>query len=159
MLNKINEAIQIGISIMDKYFQKLDGKAVANEEDDEDEDGDDDLVIYEAKDPYILRSLPFLIGSPLYLENDHVGLRDDFDDEKEINDEEEDEEDEEDEVEDKESEKGASSDSSTDDDDEETRNETKKDIFNNKNKNSEDDDDDDNLFKVNKNEVIKTVVY
>lgn len=34
------------------------------------------MIIYEAKDPYVLRSLPYLIGSQAFLEHDHVGLKD-----------------------------------------------------------------------------------
>ena len=47
-----------------------------------------DLIIYEPKNPYLLRSLPYLIGSKAYLDNDHVGLKDlDSEDEAEEEDE------------------------------------------------------------------------
>jgi WASH complex subunit FAM21 len=141
MLIKVNEAIQIGISIMDKYFEKLENKE--NGDEDEEEGNEEDLVIYEAKDPYILRSLPYLIGSPLYMENDHVGLRDDFDEEEEEEVNEEIDEDE------KEENINKVSDSTTDDDDDEE--ESEDDLFNeqqkpeqtNKNKSDDDDEDDD----------------
>ena len=150
MLSKVNEAIQIGISIMDKYFEKLDSKDIAGDGDaDEDEEGmEEDLVIYEVKDPYILRSLPYLIGSPLYIENDHVGLRDDFEEEKvEEVDEQTDEKDE----------NGSQANRVSDDedeDDEKTDEESEDDLFDEKNKkkdpitsitkNNKNDDDDDN---------------
>lgn len=75
---------------MDTYFDKLDPKALKREDELEDESDDEDtknfeaaaggnrdeLAIYESKDPYVLRSLPYLIGSTGYLDNDHVGLKD-----------------------------------------------------------------------------------
>ena len=79
----INESVSIGMSIMDNYFDKIDGTKSENESDEENEDKNDDLVIYETKDPYVLRSLPYLIGSQAYLENDHVGLKDLEDDDEE----------------------------------------------------------------------------
>jgi len=85
---------------MDTYFEKLDPKQ-SNSDDDDDEDSNqnmntdqNDMFIYETKDPYVLRSLPYLIGSQQFLDNDHVGLKD-LDSEDEI--EEEDDEEEEDE--------------------------------------------------------------
>lgn len=100
----INEAVGIGCSIMDTYFDRLDSRALkkAGGEDasiDEDEDEEvaagnfeaaanlEDFIIYESKDPYVLRSLPYLIGSQGYLENDHVGLKDLESDEEEEEDE------------------------------------------------------------------------
>jgi WASH complex subunit FAM21 len=154
MLNKINEAVQIGISIMDKYFQKLDGKDMNRDgDDDDDDDEDDDLVIYEAKDPYILRSLPYLIGSPLYLENDHVGLRDDFDGDEKVS---------EDDDEDDDVDENGKVEQSTDDDSDESDESEKNDLFDNKkehnvavsnNHDDDDDDDDGDLFKTTKSIV------
>lgn len=86
---------------MDTYFDRLDPRALKNESDSEDDgrdldiinaagDGEEDLEIYESKDPYVLRSLPYLIGSKEYLENDHVGLKDlESEEEEELQDEEE----------------------------------------------------------------------
>ena len=88
----MNEAVNIGMSIMDNYFEKLDPKQAKSADSDQDDDEVDMLVanasnvdffIYETKDPYVLRSLPYLIGSQAFLDNDHVGLRDlDSDDEE-----------------------------------------------------------------------------
>jgi WASH complex subunit FAM21 len=83
----MNEALKHGMSIMENYFEKLDAESTNQDEDDDDQDNEytnqankldqnKDIVIYEAKDPYVLRSLPYLIGSQLYMENDHVGLKD-----------------------------------------------------------------------------------
>ena len=150
MLIKVNEAIQIGISIMDKYFEKLENKE--NGDEDEEEGNEEDLVIYEAKDPYILRSLPYLIGSPLYMENDHVGLRDDFD-EEEVNEEIDVDEEEKNENINKPSNSTTDDDDDDDDDDDE---ESEDDLFNeqqkpeeqtNKNK-SDDEDDDGDIFNI-----------
>lgn len=58
---------------MDSYFDKLS----VNELEQEDEpNNQEDIIVYETKDPYVLHSLPYLIGSQLYMENDHVGLND-----------------------------------------------------------------------------------
>jgi hypothetical protein len=97
MFAKINESIQIGLSIMDKYFEKIDSKTIENNDgDDEYEDNDnkyenpEGLILYELKDPYILRPLPYLIGSSQYIEDDTIGLRDtdEDDDEEEVEDDE-----------------------------------------------------------------------
>jgi WASH complex subunit FAM21 len=86
MVSKINEAVSLGISLMDKYFNKLDGKELNKDDEDKDEGEEaEDLVIFEAKDPYQLRSLPYLIGTPSYLEDEFVGLKEV--DEEEIEDE------------------------------------------------------------------------
>ncbi len=96
LFNKMTEACLAGMSIMDTYFDKLNAKDIKRndnlggdyEEEEEEEaitgnENPDDLVIYEAKDPYVLRSLPYLIGSQAFLDNDHVGLKDlDSDDEE-----------------------------------------------------------------------------
>lgn len=58
---------------MDSYFDKL---SVNELEQDGEPSNQEDIIVYETKDPYVLRSLPYLIGSPLYMENDHVGLND-----------------------------------------------------------------------------------
>ncbi len=99
MFVKINESIQIGLSIMDKYFQKIDPKIIENNEDDEDDETDDNqenLVLYEMKDPYILRPLPYFIGSAQYIEDDSIGLKDtdEEEDDEEVEEEEQSEEDE-----------------------------------------------------------------
>ena len=106
LFSKITEACEIGMSIMDKYFDKLSAKDLkrkkrSNPDEDDEEDDDDDeedveenqnekntdeLIIYETKDPYVLRSLPYLIGSQAFLDNDHVGLRD-LDSDEEIDEE------------------------------------------------------------------------
>jgi WASH complex subunit FAM21 len=83
----MNEAVIMGMSIMDTYFERLDpnqAKSANSDQDDDDEDdilaantsSNVDLFIYETKDPYVLRSLPYLIGSQAFLDNDHVGLKD-----------------------------------------------------------------------------------
>ena len=83
----------MGISIMDNYFEKLDTSKMSEDElDVHDEElakyqsNSEDFVVYEAKDPYILRSLPYLIGSSLYLENDHIGLEENLSDEEDDSD-------------------------------------------------------------------------
>jgi WASH complex subunit FAM21 len=94
----MNEAVLVGMSIMDTYFEKLDPKQESDDESDDDganfkNKDSSELFIYETKDPYVLRSLPYLIGSQAFLDNDHVGLKDlDSDDEEiDVKDEDEDE--------------------------------------------------------------------
>lgn len=66
----MNEAVTIGMSIMDTYFERLDPKQTKNESDQDDDDDEEDknatetndTFIYETKDPYVLRSLPYLIN-------------------------------------------------------------------------------------------------
>jgi WASH complex subunit FAM21 len=114
----INDSVSIGMSIMDNYFQKLDARKMKknleygdDDDDDLEEDDvkndlerdnqnendkqtdsldnlDEDLIVYETKDPYLLRCLPYLIGTDSYLYNDHIGLRDldDDDDDEDDND-------------------------------------------------------------------------
>ena len=81
----MTEACERGMSIMETYFDKLNTKDLKKSadqlEDEEDEavagaENTEDLIIYEAKDPYVLRSLPYLIGSQAFLDHDHVGLKD-----------------------------------------------------------------------------------
>lgn len=143
MVSKINEAVSHGISLMDKYFNKLDGKEL-NKDDEDKEEGDEaeDLVIFEAKDPYQLRSLPYLIGTPSYLEDEFVGL-------KEIEEDEVEEEAQADQNEDKEESEEDSDDLSDESDDEKpaAKPEAKKQeaLFNGDD-DDEDEDDDNDLF-------------
>ena len=99
MFAKISESIQIGLSIMDKYFEKIDSKTIANNDDDDEYEDNDNkyenpegLILYELKDPYILRPLPYLIGSSQSIEDDSIGLRDTDEDDDEEEEEAEDDE-------------------------------------------------------------------
>lgn len=145
MLATINEAVGIGCSIMDTYFDRLDSRtlkkgdtaSIDEEEDEEVAAGNfeaaanmEDFIIYESKDPYVLRSLPYLIGSQGYLENDHVGLKDLESEDEEV------EEEEEEEVKDESSDVESSS--LSEEDDEEDKKATKRPP-----RRDEDDDDDD----------------
>lgn len=86
------EAVNVGMSIEDNYFDKLDPKDLKKGDESDDEPDlnveGSELIIYEPKNPYLLRSLPYLIGSKAYLDNDHVGLKD-LDSEDEAEDEDE----------------------------------------------------------------------
>lgn len=170
---KINEALNVGMSIMDNYFDKIDVNALKKEgrSDDEDEGeeeieaelkkqkGAEELIVYETKDPYVLHSLPYLIGSQSYLENDHVGLKD-FDSEDETEEEELEEEDEEEDTNEedidepsKEQSKRKDSMSSQSDDDSEKSDvfgSSSKKKYQNDDKSDEETDDDDDMFKTKK---------
>lgn len=174
----MNESLKLGMSIMDNYFEKLDANSSQDDlDEDEDEEENEnkeknkDIVIYEAKDPYVLRSLPYLIGSQLYMENDHVGLKD-LDSEDEADSEEEIEEDDE---EKEKSESDESSDSEQNEDDKEdsddftriqsqmseskktstnvVKKQPKTDLFDSLGE-EDDDDDDEDIFSSKKTTVI-----
>ncbi len=75
------EAIQYGLAILDTHFErveaKLDGNTNGRSFDDDDDDGGVPLEpILEPKDPYILRPLPYLIGTTEFMQDDYVGLGD-----------------------------------------------------------------------------------
>ena len=165
----MKDAVNIGMSIMDSYFDKIDPKKQRDGEDGYDEDKDAaqpdsddetaaayaneaaaDVVIYESKDPYVLHNLPFIIGTQLYLESDDVGLKD-------LESEAEDDQEEEEES----SSSEESSEQSSDEEDEESdappaRKPDKakqKDMF------AASDDDDDDLFKSDKKNVNFIIPY
>ena len=152
MINKINKAVTIGLSIMDNYID-IDGDNVNGFDgndgnyDDEDVYGDNDgeVHIYEAKDPYILRNLPYLIGPAQYLENDDIGnyLKDlDADDEEEEEEVEEEKDDEDEDVDEKE-----------DNDNKAATSQSRK---ANEKDDEDDDEDDGDLFATNKSkETVK----
>jgi hypothetical protein len=171
----MNESLKLGMSIMENYFEKLDANSNQDdldededEEENEDKEKNKDIAIYEAKDPYVLRSLPYLIGSQLYMENDHIGLKDlESEDEAESEEVEEDEE----EVEKDESDESSESEKNEDENDETdefskiqneileskktstkfVKKETKTDLFDSL---SEEDDEDNDIFNSKKATVI-----
>ncbi len=76
------EAIQYGLAILDTHFERVEAKLDGNTNGrssfvDDDEDGGVPLEpILEPKDPYILRPLPYLIGTTEFMQDDYVGLGD-----------------------------------------------------------------------------------
>ena len=106
LIPKITAALKLGIQVMDEAFEKVEvtpPEAPVKKDADDDEDDDEDVgtagdaePILVAKDPYLLRPLPHIIGSGQFFQSDEVGLMlaesegeeeeeedDDSDDEKE----------------------------------------------------------------------------
>ncbi|XP_014781210.1 WASH complex subunit 2 isoform X1 [Octopus bimaculoides] len=73
MVQKIAQAVNSGLNVIDESFEKLDTNAGNSESEDDDAAYTVD-PIFEAKDPYIHRPLPFLIGSNDFMRDDNVGL-------------------------------------------------------------------------------------
>uniref|UniRef100_F6X2T3 FAM21/CAPZIP domain-containing protein n=1 Tax=Ciona intestinalis TaxID=7719 RepID=F6X2T3_CIOIN len=77
MMMKLKESVNFGIKVIDESFDILDMKV---EDSDVDSDDEDDIVpdeiLLEAKDPYVHRPLPHLIGSRSFYQEDDVGIGD-----------------------------------------------------------------------------------
>ncbi|XP_064652229.1 WASH complex subunit 2-like [Lineus longissimus] len=85
LIPKIAEAIGFGLKVIENSFEELD----VNVADSDSEEDDDDMVgradkILKVKDPYAHRPLPHLIGSPAFMQEDDVGIAEEFSDEEEI---------------------------------------------------------------------------
>ncbi|CAF0985824.1 unnamed protein product, partial [Didymodactylos carnosus] len=89
ILQKFVESIQSGLSILDTHFERVDTTQVLPQVNGVQDDFYDDGMVIDAmlepKDPYVLRLLPYLIGTAEFIEDDYVGLKEI--DEKEIEDE------------------------------------------------------------------------
>merc|ERR1712135_263456 len=75
----------MGVKVIDDAFEILDMKPSTSDDDSDYSDDEQggrsglvDEVIREAKDPYVIRPLPYLIGSRGFHENDDVGIGDIF---------------------------------------------------------------------------------
>lgn len=66
----MRSAVLKGLSILDKYYEKIDVPASDSEDDD---DGTTNFVL-NPKDPYLSRQLPYIIGSEEWHKKWHVGL-------------------------------------------------------------------------------------
>eukprot|EP00105_Crassostrea_gigas_P029985 XP_011452126.1 PREDICTED: WASH complex subunit FAM21-like [Crassostrea gigas] len=73
LIPKVKEALGLGINVIDQAFEQLDSH-VADSDSEEEETGYRTDPLLEAKDPYINRLLPLLIGTPKFMEDDCVGL-------------------------------------------------------------------------------------
>ncbi|XP_031679636.1 WASH complex subunit 2C isoform X5 [Oncorhynchus kisutch] len=75
LIPKVQEAVNYGLMVLDSAFEQLDIKA--GNSDSEDEEATDRVEpILEAKDLYVDRPLPYLIGSQLFMVQEDVGLGD-----------------------------------------------------------------------------------
>ncbi|ESO83145.1 hypothetical protein LOTGIDRAFT_133932 [Lottia gigantea] len=74
LIPKVTAALKYGVDVIDQAFEALDTN-VANSDSEDDEDVNYRVdPILEAKDPYVTRPMPCLIGGPDFLQDDNVGL-------------------------------------------------------------------------------------
>ncbi|XP_066991441.2 WASH complex subunit 2 [Anabrus simplex] len=69
---RIKEALVKGMALLDSHFDVVDVPASDSEE--EESSASTGRVFLEARNPYMMRPLPCLIGSKEFMEDDHVGL-------------------------------------------------------------------------------------
>ncbi|KAL5013278.1 hypothetical protein ScPMuIL_007548 [Solemya velum] len=81
LIPKVKEALKLGVNVIDQAFEFLDTNAGNSDSDDEEGTYKVGLLL-EAKDPYLHRALPHLIGSPEFLQDDNIGLTEDYSDEE-----------------------------------------------------------------------------
>ena len=112
LIPRITAALKLGIDVMQNSFDKIEpaqesskqkdtsGNGGEGDDDDDDDDEEEEKAemenmeaIFEPKDPYALRPLPYVIGSVQFLQSDDVGLLLAESDESEDEDEEEEEDD------------------------------------------------------------------
>ncbi|BFZ11316.1 hypothetical protein BsWGS_14354 [Bradybaena similaris] len=83
LIPRVSLALKLGVDVIENSFVKLDPRVVdSDSEEDEMSDYVSDPIL-EAKDPYVNRPLPFLIGTPQFMEDDNVGLLDESSEEEE----------------------------------------------------------------------------
>ncbi|XP_061181281.1 WASH complex subunit 2-like isoform X2 [Saccostrea echinata] len=82
LIPKVKEALELGINVIDQAFEQLDSH-VADSDSEEEETGYRADPLLEAKDPYINRLLPLMIGTPKFMEDDSVGLAEEESEEEE----------------------------------------------------------------------------
>ncbi|KAK3087963.1 hypothetical protein FSP39_012876 [Pinctada imbricata] len=73
LIPRVQEALKLGIDVIDKAFDQLDSHAADSDSEDDDTAYRVDPIL-EAKDPYLSRPLPLMIGEPKFMEDDNVGL-------------------------------------------------------------------------------------
>ncbi|ELT97183.1 hypothetical protein CAPTEDRAFT_196064 [Capitella teleta] len=80
LIPKINEALSLGLNVIESAFEKLDINDANSDSDDDDSPYKNDPIL-EPIDPYIGRSLPYIIGTQAFYQDDDVGLVDEPSDE------------------------------------------------------------------------------
>ncbi len=75
VIPRVIKALNLGINVLDTAFEELDANAGNSDSDDEDATYKAVLEpILEPKDLYAHRALPYLIGSPAFMQDDSVGV-------------------------------------------------------------------------------------
>ncbi|VDI07539.1 WASH complex subunit FAM21, partial [Mytilus galloprovincialis] len=82
LIPKVSEALQLGIKVTEEAFEALDSNVVNSDSEDDDDTNYRVDPILEAKDPYISRPLPYLIGTPNFMSNEDVGLEEESEEEE-----------------------------------------------------------------------------
>ncbi|XP_052085774.1 WASH complex subunit 2-like isoform X2 [Mytilus californianus] len=82
LIPKVSEALQLGIKVTEDAFEALDSNVVNSDSEDDDDTNYRVDPILEAKDPYINRPLPYLIGTPNFMSNEDVGLEEESEEEE-----------------------------------------------------------------------------
>ncbi|GFO01853.1 WASH complex subunit 2 [Plakobranchus ocellatus] len=85
LIPRVMSALKLGVDVIDSAFEKLDTAVVDSDSEDEDTAYKAEPIL-EAKDPYITRPMPYLIGTPQFMEDDNVGLTEDVSEEEEESD-------------------------------------------------------------------------
>lgn len=75
LIPKVQEAVNYGLKVLESAFEQLDIKA-GNSDSEDEETLEKVEPILEAKDLYVDRPLPFLIGSQAFMDQEDVGLGD-----------------------------------------------------------------------------------
>uniref|UniRef100_A0A8C2JYQ0 WASH complex subunit 2C n=1 Tax=Cyprinus carpio TaxID=7962 RepID=A0A8C2JYQ0_CYPCA len=75
LIPKVQEAVNYGLKVLESAFEQLDIKA-GNSDSEDEETLEKVEPILEAKDLYVDRPLPYLIGSQAFMDEDDVGLGD-----------------------------------------------------------------------------------
>ncbi|RUS70118.1 hypothetical protein EGW08_022119, partial [Elysia chlorotica] len=76
LIPRVISALKLGVDVIDSAFEKLDTAVVDSDSEDEDNAYKAEPIL-EARDPYFTRPLPYLIGTPQFMEDDNVGLTED----------------------------------------------------------------------------------
>eukprot|EP00057_Strongylocentrotus_purpuratus_P026229 XP_011680703.1 PREDICTED: WASH complex subunit FAM21-like [Strongylocentrotus purpuratus] len=76
VIPRVIKALTLGINVLDTGFEHLDANAGNSDSEDEDPTYKAVDPILEAKDMYGHRSLPYIIGTPAFMQDDDVGLMD-----------------------------------------------------------------------------------
>ncbi|XP_067935792.1 WASH complex subunit 2-like isoform X2 [Watersipora subatra] len=74
LIPKISQAVSLGLNVLETAYEKLEVNIDDGDSDDDEPYQGEPML--ELKDPYVLRSLPVVIGSQAFHQNDNVGLID-----------------------------------------------------------------------------------
>ncbi|KAK3804199.1 hypothetical protein RRG08_012079 [Elysia crispata] len=85
LIPRVISALKLGVDVIDSAFERLDTTVVDSDSEEEDNAYKAEPIL-EARDPYITRPMPYLIGTPQFMEDDNVGLTEDVSEDEEESD-------------------------------------------------------------------------